>query len=84
LQVEQVRLAVAAAKASQVGAREALSNAQARLRLAEGRYQTGVGNIIELSDAQVALTAASTQVVAADFQLATARAQLIQALGRGT
>jgi outer membrane protein len=83
LQVEQVRLAVAAGKASQVGAREAQANATARLRLAEGRYQTGVGNIIELSDAQVALTAASTEVVSADFQLATARAQLIQALGRG-
>jgi outer membrane protein len=83
LQVEQVRLAVAAAKASQVGAREAQANAKARLQLAEGRYRTGIGNIIELSDAQVALTAASTQVVSADFQLATARAQLIQALGRG-
>jgi len=83
LQVEQVRLAIAAAKSSQVGAQEALLNAKARLQLAEGRYQTGIGNIIELSDSQVALTAAYTQVVAADFQLATARAQLIQALGRG-
>jgi outer membrane protein len=83
LQVEQVRLALEAAKASQVGAREAQANARARLQLAEGRYRTGIGNIIELSDAQVALTAASTQVVSADFQLATARAQLIQALGRG-
>jgi len=83
LQVEQVRLALGAAKASQVGAREAQINAAARLQLAEGRYRTGIGNIIELSDAQVALTAASTQVVSADFQLATARAQLIQALGRG-
>lgn len=83
LQVEQVRLALDAAKASQVGAREAETNAKARLELAEGRYRTGIGNIIELSDAQVALTAAATTVVTADFQLATARAQLIQALGRG-
>jgi hypothetical protein len=30
----------------------------------------------------VAVTSASTQVVSAEFQLATARAQLIQALGR--
>jgi outer membrane protein len=81
LQIEQVRLAVAAAKASQVSAREAAANARARLQLAEGRYRSGVGNIIELSDAQVAVTAASTQVITADFQLATARAQLIQTLG---
>jgi outer membrane protein len=66
-----------------VGAGEAQANAKVRLQLAEGRYQTGIGNIIELSDAQVGLTAASTQIVSADFQLATARAQLIQALGRG-
>jgi outer membrane protein len=82
LQIEQVRLSVAAAKAAQVGARDAQANAKVRLDLAEGRYQTGIGNIIELSDAQLALAAASTQVVAADFQLATARAQFIQALGR--
>jgi outer membrane protein len=82
LQIEQVRLAIVAAKASQVGAREAQANARVRLQLAEGRYQAGVGNIIELSDAQVALTSAATQVVLAEFQLATARAQLIQALGR--
>jgi outer membrane protein len=82
LQIEQVRLAIVAAKASQVGAREAQANAKVRLELAEGRYQAGVGNIIEQSDAQVALTAAATQVVSAEFQLATARAQLIQALGR--
>jgi len=82
LQIEQVRLAVAAAKASQVSAREAEANAAVRLRLAEGRYAAGVGNIIEVSDAQVALTAASTQVITAEFQLATARAQLIQAIGR--
>jgi outer membrane protein len=83
LQVEQVRLALDAAKSSQVGAREAEANAKARLQLAEGRYRTGIGNIIELSDAQVGLIAAATAVVSADFQLATARAQLIQALGRG-
>jgi outer membrane protein len=83
LQLEQVQFALEAAKASRVGACEAATNARARLASAEGRYRTGIGNIIELSDAQVAMTAASTQVVSADFQLATARAQLIQALGRG-
>jgi outer membrane protein len=82
LQLEQVLLAVRAAKASLGAAHEAQANAKVRLELAEGRYQAGVGNAIELSDAQVALTTASAQVVSADFQLATARAQLMQALGR--
>ena len=51
--------------------------------LAEGRYQAGVGNIIELGDAQVAQTSAAAQAVQAEYNLATARAQLGRALGRG-
>src|SRR5436305_1457533 len=50
--------------------------------LAEGRYETGVGNAIELGDAQVALTSAEAQTVQADDRLSTARAQLLRALGR--
>jgi outer membrane protein len=53
-----------------------------RLTLAEGRYQAGVGNVIELGDSQVALTTAAAQEVQAIFNLATARAKLLQALGR--
>ncbi len=82
LEVEQARLAVRAAKAALGAAGEALVNARERLRLAEGRYQTGAGSIIELGDAQVALTAAGAQKVQADYTLATARAQLLKALGR--
>ncbi|HEY3356948.1 MAG TPA: TolC family protein [Polyangia bacterium] len=82
VEVDQARLGVRAAKAATVAADEALTNARVRLRLAEGRYQTGVGNIIELGDAQVALTNAAAQKVQADYNLATARAQLLRALGR--
>lgn len=82
LEVDQARLAVRADKAGLDASHEALVNARERLRLAEGRYETGVGNIIELGDAQVALTNAAAQVVRAEFQLATARAQLVDALGR--
>jgi outer membrane protein len=57
-------------------------NAREQLRLAEGRYSSGVGSIIELGDAQIAATSAAAQVVQADFNLATARAQLLTALGR--
>jgi len=80
--LDQARLAVSAAKESVSAAQEALVNARERLRLAEGRYQQGVGSAIELGDAQVALTSAAAQAVQADDRLATARAQLARALGR--
>jgi outer membrane protein len=80
--VEQARLAVRAAKATQQAAQEAEDNARTRLRLAEGRYQAGVGSVIELGDAQVAMTTASAQRVQADYTLASARALMLHALGR--
>jgi outer membrane protein len=81
-QVQQAVLTVRAAKASIDAASEALVNAREQLRLAEGRYQSGVGSIIELGDAQISATSAAAQVVQADFNLSTARAQLLNALGR--
>ncbi|HVP69380.1 MAG TPA: TolC family protein [Anaeromyxobacteraceae bacterium] len=81
LDVEQARLAVVAAKATQDAARDALTNARELLRLAEGRYTVGIGNIIELSDAQVAATSAAAQLVQAEYTLASARAQLLRAIG---
>ncbi len=80
--VDSARLAVRAAKASISATQEALANAKVRLQLAEQRYQVGVGSAIELGDAQVALTQAAAQAVQADDRLATARAQLLRALGR--
>ena len=75
LQVEQAVLTVRAAKASIDAANEALVNAREQLRLAEGRYEAGVGSIIELGDAQVAATAAAAQVVQSGLQpLDSARA----------
>ncbi|MCP3063180.1 TolC family protein [Myxococcus sp. K38C18041901] len=81
LEVEQTRLAVTAAREALSAAEEALLNARERLRLAEGRYAAGVGNIIELGDAQVAYTSAAAQRVQANYELATARAELARALG---
>ncbi len=80
--VDGARLAVKAAKATTTASQEALANARERLRLAEQRYQVGVGSSIELGDAQVALTQAAAQLVQADDKLAVARAQLLHALGR--
>ena len=82
LEVVQARLAVTAGKASVETSATVLENQRTRLRLAEGRYQAGVGSIIELQDAQVAVTNAQGQVVQASFNLSVARAQLLKALGR--
>jgi len=84
LEVEQDRLALLGAKEVLSAAEEALTNARIRLRLAERRYQTGVGSVIELSDAQVAATAAAAQEVGARFNLAIARAQLLKAIGNSS
>jgi outer membrane protein len=83
LELEQARLAVRAARSVQAAAVQALENARELQKLAEGRYRSGVGSVIELGDAQVALTAAAAQRVQARYNLATSRAQLLHALGRG-
>jgi outer membrane protein len=82
LDVDSARLAIRAAKATIGASDDALTSAREQLRLAEQRYATGVGSIIELTDAQVAYTSAAAQVVQARYGLATARAQLLAALGR--
>ena len=81
LEVEQARLFLRGAKEALVAAEQALDNARIRLRLAERRYQTGVGDVIELGDAQVALTNAAAQEVGARFNVSIGRAQLIKAVG---
>jgi outer membrane protein len=81
--VDQALLAIRAAKAAQSASRNALVAARQRLSLAEGRYQNGSGSVIELGDAQIAAANTAAQVVQTDFQLATARAQMLWALGRG-
>ncbi len=80
--VEQAAATLEGSKEALVASEDALVNAREQLRLAEQRYATGVGSIIELSDAQVAATSAGAQLVQARFTLATARAQLLAAIGR--
>jgi outer membrane protein len=82
LDVEQAVLSVRAAKAGIFAARDALTSARERLRLAEGRYVSGVGTIIELGDSQIAVASAAAQVVAAEYNLSSARAQLVAAMGK--
>jgi len=82
LDVEQASLNIRAAKSEISATNEALTNTKERLRLAEGRYEAGVGSIIELGDAQVAEATAAQQVVQAEYDLSVARAQLLTAMGR--
>jgi outer membrane protein len=59
-----------------------LTEASARQRaLAEGRYQTGIGNVIELYDALLTDVNARSQLVQARLDVASARARLQHALG---
>ncbi|HEX3596214.1 MAG TPA: TolC family protein [Polyangiaceae bacterium] len=82
VEVEQAELAIQSAKVVIEAAKDATTNAHEQLRLAEGRYESGVGSIIELDDAQLAVQSAEAQSVQAEFNLALARAQLLSALGR--
>lgn len=81
VELESALLSLRAARAARASAIEAREAASERLRQAEGRYTAGVGDIIELDDAQLAHTTASVQVVQAEYRLGLARAQLLHALG---
>lgn len=80
--VTQSGLSIRAARAALDVAGELVQLAKDRLALAEGRYQAGVGNTIELGDAELALRDAQTQRVSAEYDLALARALLHRTLGR--
>ena len=81
-QVEQAYVSVNEAEERIFAAQKAVESAQENFRLFQGRFDAGVGNIIELTDAQLALTQAqNTEAQAlADFRIAIAR--LERAVGR--
>jgi outer membrane protein TolC len=75
LDVEQANESIRVARKGTESARESLT-------LAEGRYSTGVGNIIELTDAQASLTSAEAKYVQALYDYQTSIAALERAMGR--
>ena len=79
--VEQAAFAVIESHARRDASQVLVAQAQENLELAEGRYQAGVGSIVELTDAQAALTSARAQQVRAGYDLETARARLTRAIG---
>lgn len=82
-EITQARLAIESEKAAIKAAQESVKYAKEQLKLAEGRYNAGVGNLLEVDDAQYSLTSAESQLVQENFKLSTARAQLLKALGLG-
>ncbi len=61
---------------------KAVAEAKENLALAEGRYQAGYGNIIELTDAQSLQTDSEVQEIVSRFDYQTAAANLDVAVGR--
>lgn len=91
--LDQVRQAVALdVRTSQLNLREAearrgttasnVNQAREALRIANVRYQAGVSTIVEVTDAQVALTQAQTNQVNADYDYVVAQAAVERALGQ--
>lgn len=60
----------------------AVKQAQENMELADGRYRNGVGNAIEYSDAELALTQAKSNLVLAAYQYHQQLAELDHAVGR--
>jgi outer membrane protein len=81
-QLQQAALQVITARQSVDAASTLALQADKQLEMARGRYNAGVGNSIELGDAQLASTQAHAQKVQADYGLAQARANLMWQLGR--
>ena len=81
-EVEQAQLTLTETEERIQAAQKAVESAQENFRLAQGRFDAGVGTILELTDAQLALTQTqNTEAQAlADFRIALAR--LERALGR--
>lgn len=59
-----------------------ISEAEENLDLAEGRYDNGYGNVIELNDAQLQLTQSRVNEITSRLDYHTAASQLDAALGR--
>jgi outer membrane protein len=80
--VEQAEIAVEEAAERILAAQALVASAQENFRLAQGRFDAGVGTILELTDAQLALTQAqNTESQAlADYRISLAR--LDRAVGR--
>jgi outer membrane protein len=81
LQVTRARLALTSLAQSRQAVEEQLTQAQDSVKLASERYQAGLGNILELQQAQLALLTAETSAARLRYDTLTAQAALRYALG---
>ena len=82
LEVEQAYIAVVDAGERYGATEKAVESAQENLRLAQGRYDAGVGTILELTEAQLSLTNAEADSVRAVTDYRVGLAVLDRVVGR--
>ncbi|RMF74730.1 MAG: TolC family protein [Acidobacteria bacterium] len=82
LEIRQAWHALRAARQRLATAREAVRMAEESLRVMEDRYREGLVRLVELQDAETALTGARTREVAARRDVLLGRAALDLAVGR--
>jgi outer membrane protein TolC len=82
LEVEQAYIAVVEAAERYGATQKAVESAQENLRLAQGRYDAGVGTILELTEAQLSLTNAEADTVRAVTDYRVGLATLDRVVGR--
>jgi outer membrane protein len=80
--VQQSYLNMISAEQQIGAAQKAVDSAQENFQLSQGRFDAGVANIIELTDAQLALTQAQSSEAQALANYRIAIAQLERAIGR--
>ena len=80
--VQSCRDKMAAAYEQQASNREGIHQAEKGRMIARKRYEVGMGTILELNDAEVALTQAELAYRQAIYDYLTARADLDKALGK--
>jgi outer membrane protein TolC len=82
LEVQQAWLAMKEAIERLSVLKKTLEQAEDDMRVSEGRYKEGIGNILEVIDARTILTQARTNNVIALYDIANARAKLDRAAGK--
>jgi len=82
-QIAAAQEAIRSARAQRDAAAASREIADEALRLAEARYAQGLSSGIELADAQSSVVLTGADMVSAEWSLASARATLRAALGRG-
>jgi outer membrane protein len=82
LSVSQAALGVRISREAFANATGWREQAERQLQLAQARYQSGVGNFVELNDARTGLVNAQRQEVQARYDLANSRIALARELGR--